>query len=31
VYAYQIESWTVFLSVAAGVAATLTGLIFVAV
>ncbi len=30
-YAYQIESWTVFLSVAAGVAATLTGLIFVAV
>jgi modulator of FtsH protease len=31
VYAYQIESWTGFLSVAAGVAATLTGLIFVAV
>ena len=30
-YAYQIESWTGFLSVAAGVAATLTGLIFVAV
>ncbi len=30
-YAYQIESWTAFLSVAAGVAATLTGLIFVAV
>jgi hypothetical protein len=31
VYAYQIASWTGFLSVAAGVAATLTGLIFVAV
>jgi hypothetical protein len=31
VYAYQIENWTGFLSVAAGVAATLTGLIFVAV
>jgi hypothetical protein len=30
-YAYQIANWTVFLSVAAGVAATLTGLIFVAV
>ena len=30
-YAYQIASWTGFLSVAAGVAATLTGLIFVAV
>ncbi len=30
-YAYQIVNWTVFLSVAAGVAATLTGLIFVAV
>jgi hypothetical protein len=31
VYAYQIASWTGFLSVAASVAATLTGLIFVAV
>jgi len=31
VYAYQIASWTGFFSVAAGVAATLTGLIFVAV
>jgi hypothetical protein len=31
VYAYQIGSWTGFISVAAGVAATLTGLIFVAV
>jgi hypothetical protein len=31
VYAYQIASWTGFLSVAAEVAATLTGLIFVAV
>ncbi len=31
VYAYQIENWTVFLSVTAGVAATLTGLIFVAI
>jgi len=31
VYAYQIANWTGFLSVAAGVAATLTGLIFVAV
>jgi len=30
-YAYQIAGWTVFFSVAAGVAATLTGLIFVAV
>jgi hypothetical protein len=30
-YAYQIANWTVFLSVAAGVAATLTGLIFVAI
>ena len=30
-YAYQIAGWTGFLSVAAGVAATLTGLIFVAV
>jgi hypothetical protein len=30
-YAYQIANWTVFLSVAAEVAATLTGLIFVAV
>lgn len=30
-YPYQIASWTGFLSVAAGVAATLTGLIFVAV
>jgi len=29
--AYQIGAWTVFFSVAAGVAATLTGLIFVAV
>jgi len=31
VYAYQIASWTGFLSVVASVAATLTGLIFVAV
>jgi hypothetical protein len=31
VYTYGIPNWTVFLSVAAGVAATLTGLIFVAV
>jgi len=31
VYAYQIASWAGFLSVAASVAATLTGLIFVAV
>jgi hypothetical protein len=30
-YPYQIANWTVFLSVAAGVAATLTGLIFVAI
>lgn len=30
-YPYQIASWTGFLSVAAGVAATLTGLIFVAI
>jgi hypothetical protein len=30
-YAYHIANWTVFLSVAAGVAATLTGLIFVAI
>jgi hypothetical protein len=30
-YAFQLANWTVFLSVAAGVAATLTGLIFVAV
>jgi hypothetical protein len=30
-YTYGIPNWTVFLSVAAGVAATLTGLIFVAV
>jgi hypothetical protein len=30
-YPYQLANWTVFLSVAAGVAATLTGLIFVAV
>jgi hypothetical protein len=30
-YAYQVAFWTVFLSAAAGVAATLTGLIFVAV
>jgi len=30
-YSYQIANWTVFLSVAAGVAATLTGLIFVAI
>jgi hypothetical protein len=31
VYSYQLASWTVFLSVAAGVSATLTGLIFVAI
>jgi hypothetical protein len=31
VYPYQIANWTGFLSVAASVAATLTGLIFVAV
>jgi modulator of FtsH protease len=31
VYPYQIASWTGFLSVAAQVAATLTGLIFVAI
>jgi len=31
VYAYQIASWTGFLSAVASVAATLTGLIFVAV
>lgn len=30
-YAYEISNWTGFLSVAAGVMATLTGLIFVAV
>jgi hypothetical protein len=30
-YPYQLANWTVFLSVAAGVAATLTGLIFVAI
>lgn len=30
-YTYGISNWTVFVSVAAGVAATLTGLIFVAV
>ncbi len=30
-YAYSIANWTGFLSVAAGVAATLTGLIFVAI
>jgi len=31
VYAYQIANWTGFLAVAASVAATLTGLIFVAI
>lgn len=30
-YAYEISNWTGFLSIAAGVMATLTGLIFVAV